>query len=458
MQEQPMRQTSERFAAPPGWLPPDPRAPRRRLYLTAAAGLAAALVVSGFLAVFVGHLGSLGGQPTATATHGATPSATSTVAPVRTIAVSTLPPPGTGYTTTGPSWARFVTFAPSAPATAYACGDTTGSSDPVHNSGSIALAVSTDAGHTWQTRATPAVDGECQISVDPTAPGDLIMLTATCTGASDTCLSAPVHAYRSSDDGGSWSAATAPHGAAWDFSKQMVWLGNTLFVPLQTGLARSDAGGPFDFIPVARYQVGPDITSSSDVRPADYFAANGKLFAELVVCDLNHRAAPCRFDYAVTDAAAASWSGIGMRFQSQDVIVTASGADGRTLLGNPVPADPTQPLTYLPVLASTDGGVTWTGLPTYPAPLLCCLDAVVQVLAGTLQAVAVAPDGTVLAGLLVIGGGGTGGIYALAPGATPWRYIAAPPTDSLAAFQFDAAGHLAAIWGATTSGLQYRSV
>jgi hypothetical protein len=52
--------------------------------------------------------------------------------------------------------------------------------------------------------------------------------------------------------------------------------------------------------------------------------------------------------------------------------------------------------------------------------------------------------------------------------ATPARPLAAaphhrprerpPPSESLAAFHFDAAGHLAAIWGATTNGLEYRSL
>jgi hypothetical protein len=459
MREQPMRQTTERFDAPPGGRPPDPRTPRRRLYVTAAAGLAAALVVAGFLAVFAGRLEPRGGHPSATATHSATPSIMPTASPVPTVNVSTLPPPGTGYVQVGPSWARFLTFAPSAPSTAYACGDTTISADATHNSGPIALAASTDGGHTWQTRATPAVDGECQISVDPSNPADLIMLTATCAGTSDTCQPAPVHAFRSSDGGGNWAAATAPQGAAWDFSKQMVWLGSTLFVPLQTGLARSDAGGPFGFIPVARYEVGPDITSSSDVRPVDLFTANGRLFVELSVCDLQNEAAPCRVDYAVTDAAAASWTGIGMRFQSLDVTVSASGADSHTLLGNLYPADSTQPLTYLPVLTSTDGGASWTELPAYASPLLCCSNYnSVQLLAGRPQAAAAAPDGTVLVYLIVIGGGGAGGIYALAPGSPGWRYVMAPPSESFAAFQFDLAGHPAAIWGVTANGLQYRRV
>jgi hypothetical protein len=49
----------------------------------------------------------------------------------------------------------------------------------------------------------------------------------------------------------------------------MVWLGNTLFVPLHTGLARSAAGGPFELIPAARYEIGPDVNAQSTVRSID---------------------------------------------------------------------------------------------------------------------------------------------------------------------------------------------
>jgi hypothetical protein len=150
---------------------------------------------------------------------------------------------------------------------------------------------------------------------------------------------------------------------------------------------------------------------------------------------------------------------MGMRFQALDVQVVASGADGPTLVGEPVPADPTQPLIALPVPISTDDGAAWTAPPVYPAPLLCCSTYnIVQLLTGRPQAAAVAPDGTVVTYLLINGGGGAGGILALAPGAARWRYVAAPPTESFAAFHFEAAGHITAIWGATTSGLQYRSV
>lgn len=97
MREQPMSQSTERFAAPPGWPRPGPRMPRRRLYITAAARLAAALVVAGFLAVFAGRLGPLGGHPSATATHGATPSATAAA----TSSAQASPSPS-GTTTTTP--------------------------------------------------------------------------------------------------------------------------------------------------------------------------------------------------------------------------------------------------------------------------------------------------------------------------------------------------------------------
>jgi hypothetical protein len=128
---------------------------------------------------------------------------------------------------------------------------------------------------------------------------------------------------------------------------------------------------------------------------------------------------------------------MGMRFQALDVQVVASGADGRTLVGEPVPTDPTQPLTALLVLTSTHDGAAWTALPVYPAPPLCCSTYnIVQLLTGRPQAAAVAPDGTVVTYLLINGDGGAGGILALAPGAASWRYVATPPTESFAAFHF----------------------
>src|SRR5262249_39422483 len=160
-----------------------------------------------------------------------TPVATVTPTPVPTLSVAKLPPPGSGYTNSGPAWAQAVAIAPSAPTTVYSCGNTAPKpSGGIQGPGAIAVGVSRDGGHAWQTYTTGAIATACQLSVNPTNAQDSVMLTLTTVCSGDACQSTGTHLYRSRNGGAGWTLASAPGGAVWDFDAAPAWLGSTLFV------------------------------------------------------------------------------------------------------------------------------------------------------------------------------------------------------------------------------------
>src|SRR5262249_21236535 len=88
--------------------PPAPQSYRRRELVAVAAMLVASLVVAGFLAVLSLHFRPLEGHPTPTPSRQVTPTLVPTArpTPAPTISVAKLPPPGSGYTNSGPTWAQ----------------------------------------------------------------------------------------------------------------------------------------------------------------------------------------------------------------------------------------------------------------------------------------------------------------------------------------------------------------
>src|SRR5215469_12927598 len=170
------------------------RPERNQLLLGIASMVAASLVIVGFLAVLGPRIRSMPGQATLTPFASAT-----SAGPTATAQTTNLPAPGTGYTNTGPDWAIVLAFAPSSPSIVYACGES-----PLY-SGPLLIDVSTDGGRTWHPRTSPGKLSDCALTVDPTNPRDLALVSYYCSGPVNT-PSNPVcdphtHLYRSYDGG-----------------------------------------------------------------------------------------------------------------------------------------------------------------------------------------------------------------------------------------------------------------
>lgn len=171
-------------------LGPNPRINALTLFLVAILALGAILAGAQWLR-----------QRTPVSVLAATPTPTSTtpLMPAPTI------PPGQGWSPAGPSWAQQINFAPSEPQTAYVCG-TPGNRD-ASGQAPIALGVSSDSGHSWQTITTHLTANTCQMTMNPLDARDLLMAIGHCL----TCSSpAPMQLYRTRDGGQNWSLVLFP--------------------------------------------------------------------------------------------------------------------------------------------------------------------------------------------------------------------------------------------------------
>jgi len=357
-----------------------------------------------------------------------------------------LPAPGTGYINAGPAWATYLTFAPSSPNTAYACGLTVSSS----GSGEFLVAVSTDSGHTWQSQASPGILPGilpvvpplprnssleqfyfCNLAVDRNNPRDVALVDQYCTDAiSENPYECKANAessqlYRSFDGGAAWSLSNSP-GGDWVVShevlySEVVWVGTDLFVNTTEGIARSIADGPFTLLQQSYFGSG-----SQAYEGRQFFVMGSTLIVQSASST------------ARSDDQGADWSLIPMSYRSTAVSLMLVGADGKTLIG--VDNSPSIDPGVRQYLLSKDFGATWSPLPTVPLAVNVTSEG---------GPFAEAPDGTIFAEFSFFSPPDSSyiGIYELAPGALNWRYFAPPPVGYPRLFLWNNAGHLAAIWG-----------
>jgi hypothetical protein len=370
-------------------------------------------------AVLVIVVGSVGIQRlrSSSAASAATPSPT--IPPTLTPPLTPAPtlPAGQGWTPVGPPWAQSIVFASSAPRTAYICGT------PANSDGSrqapVALAISRDAGHTWQTTASaPTILATvCQVDVDPTDARDLLMQVEHCT-ACTTPL--PAQLYRSVDGGQSWhlvmlpplgdsSAATFPaYQWAWQGSALFVspWVAGSAGVQSQNDLAISLAAGPFAWVNARALQAGVP----PRLQLTTVYATSSAVYADFIGSD-------CTDDCEVVKLSAdlgVTWSLFQPLYRGRPVYLfdqDASIADGRTLIGEVFASVDENTRFYV---RSSDGGATWALLPSLPGNLIIL--SLASTPSGILYGEMWHPDATA-----------TPGVYRLAPRAGDWSLVGARP-------------------------------
>jgi hypothetical protein len=377
---------------------------RRQRQTLAGLGLLLALVLVGATILVVALPDAKGSTSTP---------ANLATAPVQPLTTSTLTDTASVAATqqwghAGPTFAQRIVFAPNAPGTAYACGSAGRAGQR------LALGVSADGGHTWHDLATSLVSQTCLLSVAPTNPKAVALMTAQC---GTNCAShATVALYRSADGGATWTQAFLPQGG---FGLLMAWADTTLFVTTNDvahPLAVSVNGQPFALQDdITRYGGQVNVLGGVGATMYATLTANGAV-APTIVKSAN--------DGAI-------WSQVTLNDTPFTVNLLRTSADNTALMG----------LEHTDTLAlSFDQGQTWTEAPPFPTGL-------------TLAApnfVARTPDGTLVALLQT---GTTPILYAVLVGAGSWQPIAAnlPATSAMQALAWNSQGHPVALWAATNT-------
>jgi hypothetical protein len=366
------------------------------------------------------------------------------------------PQPVPGWALAGPRFATTIVFAPSAPAIGYTCGLQTVSvnGQPVP----LTIGVTVDAGIHWRLLRGPASAVACNISVNPTNAADVALLASPCEPCSTPLETTKL--YRSFDAGLHWSLwslpASGPDQSQDLLYAQWAWVGSTLVIaPHQSGgvgyqrLAASVDAQPFTWLDTTGLFAGAPANANIN----EMLATRSTLYVQLDFADCT--TVCTMFMQSHVGLNGAHWSPFNPTYQGQSVYLMATGGDEHTLLGQVVRDAPPDNRIYL---RSTDGGQTWQNLAARPDLLV----------ADPLYA---APDGSVFAVFLQDPNGPTGaqgtqaalGIYALAPGASAWRYLGQSPPAGSFVLAWNAAGHPVALWGLVdpndpTAGLERRQL
>lgn len=299
-------------------------------------------------------------------------------------------PPGQGWTPSGPPWAQWIVFAPSAPGTAYLCGTPT-NTDP-NRQAPVWLGLSQDSGDSWQSWATAIRAGGCVVDVDPTNARDLLLEVEQC----DNCtIPGPAQLYRSLDGGKSWHLVELPpapgsSSAATDVTFQWAWQGSTLFVsPSLAGtqppslIAVSVTEGPFVWVNQKALLAG--VPAGSHLN--DIYANTQGIYADFYVPS----SGATGFLTKVSADLGATWPVFQPRYQGKKVNLVDLGVsvgDGSTLVGEVVSGQNANTGLYV---TSTDGGAMWT--PTAAAPGDLLIMGLASTPSGTFYAEMTSPDG-----------------------------------------------------------------
>jgi hypothetical protein len=423
--QQPTRATTGQQSPPPT-RPQTFRTPRR----IAVIGASAAVLLVAILAARLFALHSAPGQTG--------PSSSSS--PAATI------PAGQGWTHAGPPWAQWMALAPSAPGVAYLCG-VPGSSDPARPA-PVSLALSQDAGGSWQSWTTALLAGGCEVAINPTNAQDLLLETWTCVSRASTPC--PSQLYRSLDGGHNWSLAAFPPAPAGSSAGPVVeeyswaWQGSTLFVSpspagtqSQTLIAVSVAEGPFAWVNERSLFAGLPAGSQIYTLSANTLG----VYVDFIV---GPSTTPILTKVSADQGA--TWSDFQPQYQGQQVQLVdqvapwsaVNLADGHTLLGEVVSGSNPNTGRYV---TSSDGGATWKPLAPPPGSLL--ITELVSTPSGVYYAELTSHDGAATA---------APGVYRLAPGKSTWTLVGALPLS------IPSGGPLAVSWNAQGQPLALWSV
>ncbi len=349
----------------------------------------------------------------------------------------------TAWRDVGLSAGEQIVFSHSAPQTGYSCG--------VVNK-TIVMHATHDGGMSWQPLPTakPITSELCTLAVDDTNPQRLALLTritmadpcltnactpTPCANACQPCIDycppppqQTLALYRSTDGGGSWTRSTSlPYGV--HSTLDIAFAGSTLYAwtgTWPTLLAASVADGPFRLIDLSAYYPPPPQNHSDAYQgPEHLWPLRGQLYVPTPNDVAN--------TYIVTGDGGRSWTRRTFAMDSDPVVLRpASGLDGRTLMGERI-----HEIGHL--VLSTDGGSTWQAAPppypdfTHYGQTQCFVSA----------------DGSFVWFNGFDANFGLG-VYVAKPGGTAWtKLVGASQIQDISVdlVSYDAAGHLAALWG-----------
>ncbi len=397
-------------------LPPDEPRPGGKLVVLSA--LAALLVVTlvGTTALVLRDLRAQG-SPSMSTTLSVQATSTATVTPTPTTPPRS--PQDNGWTeyTAGVTGGRVVSgdvkFSASSPQRGYLCG--------WDNSGRIIFGLTIDGGQTWVVGPSPAAaaNGSCSIQVSPSNALDIALTSVPGSCGGDSCFSSDAH--YSTDGGKTWRAAPIPSntfrlgGALWSGAYLYIWSGEIDSGPQpQHGFLKVSAnGGAFASIDLSTLLPGAQNVSIGSV-----VASGTKLYLNLTYTGCSSQ--NCLAIVASGDGGK-TWTPVPNQSSIQLMAVAAY-----TLYGQA--PDPQVPQT-LAEWTSSDSGATWTRLELPPLPggqpIPLCLPG---------------PDGTFVGQLQTLD------VAYLRDGA--WTILPFSTDASHLAVSLDASGKPKAVWAA----------
>lgn len=324
--------------------------PPKALILSALAIMLVVALVVTTAAVLQGLRSHSTGSATA-------PTATATAVP--TVITVPIDPKASGWTALSPVvWGGDVKFAASSPQRGYLCGQA-----PQYT----AIGVTTDGGQHWQLAQSPAQFSNCALQVSPTNPLDLTLTSGVGGSFGGDSPASTVDAHYSTNGGKTWRSAPIPTNT--HFTAGAMWSGTYLYVwtaqydpqggyPAQkSSLAVSANGGSFTSIDTTKLLPGAQkLGIVSVVATADklYVNLSSQQCGSLATCAAVVSAVVASSDGGKT------WTQVPNQSNIQLVDVF-----GDTLYGQA--PDPQNPKSHIEI-TSTDNGATWTQLKLPPVP------------------------------------------------------------------------------------------
>lgn len=343
-------------------------------------------------------------------------------------------PRGTGWKANGPGWAQDIAFSANG-ALGYACGTLGPGAAPIN------FAVYDPTQNEWNRMSTISTGERCRVSVSPSDASDVALVTYNCIVCDNVTPTAQV--FRSHDGGLTWSPIHMPASLLAD---NVVWTNSALFVVAE-GARAQDNSLPFHLLvspvdgPLVEISGWQLLGHSAQLIGVLLVSSGSTVYATLAV-------APCSVNCLTLVRSSDDgrhWTRVITPYPDADIGQTVAQPGADTLVTWVFP----QQSPSLTMLRSIDKGVHWEEVPALPSTDILFAPDKLSVL----------PDGSIFLWSI----GPANSVYMLRDGATTWQHVAIMPTGTPLTVQYDAEGHVVALWGQAhsnntgdfTPGLEY---